>query len=187
MLRDMLAGAPGNEDVNAAPDAIELLKRDHRLVEALFKDYEAGKDGRTKAGIAKRVCAELDLHAKAEEKSFYPAIAQQVKKAEDLVDEAFVEHAGMKRLVKEIQTIGAGDDMLDARMKVLKEYVRHHVHEEEHELFPKVEKSDIDLAVLGEKLMATKERLQKSAQRAGTRAAKGNGKGRRTSRARARR
>ncbi len=52
-----------------------------------------------------------------------------------------------------------GQPLYDAKVKVLGEQVRHHVEEEETELFPEVRETDIDLAALGAKLAARKAEL----------------------------
>ena len=138
-------------------DAISLLKEDHRKVEDLFSQYEAASDKRRKSSIAQQTCIELALHAKIEESVFYPAAQREVPTAHDEVNEARVEHAGIKRLVAELQGMSGSDEMFDAKMTVLMEYVKHHVREEENELFPKVTESDLDLTALRQRLEAAKE------------------------------
>jgi hemerythrin superfamily protein len=156
MIKEMV-----NDMMGKTPDAIELLKQDHREVEALFKAFENSDDKREKKRIAKQICAELDIHAKIEEQIFYPE-AETVEDAEDNIHEGFVEHEGIKRLVKEIPRMQASDDYFEPRVKVLMEYVKHHVKEEENETFPKLQKSDLDLQALGEQLAQRNERLKKA-------------------------
>lgn len=141
------------------PDAIDLLKADHRTVEALFSEFE-NADKRSKLRIAKDICAELEVHAKIEETVFYPAAKKAVKNSEDLVNEGIVEHEGIKRLVKMIPTLTTADEFFESRVKVLKEYVSHHVKEEENKMFPKIIEGEIDLKDLGDKLARAKDRLQ---------------------------
>ena len=152
-------------------DAIALLKEDHRKVEDLFKQFKNADDSRTKLSLAKQICAELDIHAKIEEKVFYPAAKRGAPEAVDEVNEGIVEHEGIKRLVKQIPTMSASDELFESRMTVLEEYVKHHVKEEESTMFPKIVESDLDLKVLGRKLEAEKGKLQPPASR------KSNGKG----------
>ncbi|HEX6613140.1 MAG TPA: hemerythrin domain-containing protein [Rhodanobacteraceae bacterium] len=141
-------------------NAIELLKHDHREVDSMFKQFDAEEDPRSKAEIAQHICLSLIVHSEIEEEIFYPA-AQRALDEEDrnLVSEAKVEHMSLKRLIDDIGGSGPDDEMFQARMKVLKEYVKLHVHEEEHELMPQVKKTDIDLEALGSRLTERKQAL----------------------------
>lgn len=149
--------------LDPAPDAISVLKEDHRKVEALFAEFEATDDGRMKGSIARKICAELEVHAKIEEKLFYPA-AKREADADCEINEGIVEHEGIKRLVREIQGMNVSDELFESRVTVLKEYVRHHVKEEEHDMFPKIIESQMDLKALGTRLAALKEKLQSEAE-----------------------
>lgn len=143
-----------------AIDAIDLLKADHREVEALFAEFEAADDKRTKHRIASQICAALDVHAQIEEKIFYPAVKKAVEDVVDDINEGIVEHQSIKRLVKEIPKLSASDDFFEPRVTVLKEYVQHHVKEEEKVSFPKIRDGEIDLKALGQKLQQRKLALQ---------------------------
>jgi hemerythrin superfamily protein len=124
-------------------NAIELLKKDHQKVAVLFKQYEsAGEDASSrKEELFRRIKQELDIHARIEEEIFYPAVKQvPVEEARELVAEAAEEHNQVKTLLAELDGMGAEDERFDAKMKVLKEDVEHHVEEEENEMFPKVRK-----------------------------------------------
>lgn len=140
-------------------DAIDLLKHDHRVVEALFDEFETA-DKRTKLRLARQICAELDVHAKIEESLFYPAGKREGEDLRQTVNEGIVEHEGIKRLVAMIPSLTNADEFFESRVKVLKEYVRHHVKEEEREMFPKLVESDVDLKALGAKMAKAKQRLQ---------------------------
>lgn len=144
-------------------DAIDLLRQDHRKVEALFKQFKNADNGRTKLSLARDICAELAVHAKIEEKLFYPTAKREAPDASDDVNEGIVEHEGIKRLVKQIPEMSANDEMFESRMTVLEEYVKHHVKEEESTMFPKIVESDVDLQALGRKLEAKKRRLKADA------------------------
>ncbi|HET9836414.1 MAG TPA: hemerythrin domain-containing protein [Rhodanobacteraceae bacterium] len=146
--------------VGKESNAIELLKHDHREVDSMFKQFESEDETRSKAEVAQHICLSLIVHSEIEEELFYPA-AQRVLEDEDrdLVAEAKVEHMGLKRLIDDISGSSPGDEMFKARMIVLKEYVKHHVHEEEHELMPQVKKTDIDLEALGSRLLERKQAL----------------------------
>lgn len=141
-------------------DAVSLLKADHRTVEGLFEEFEKAKDKRSQASIVKRICLELDAHTKVEEKILYPAIKEEIKDLKDLVNESFVEHAAVKRLVRELSSLPASDEFFKAKVTVMKEFVQHHVKEEESDLFPKIIESDLDLKVLGDRITKMKERLE---------------------------
>jgi hemerythrin superfamily protein len=139
-------------------NAVELLKRDHREVEEYFDQYEDLDDGAEKAELSGKICQTLKVHAQVEEEIFYPA-AREATRDNDLLDEATVEHAGAKRLIEEIEAMEVGDDLYDAKVRVLGEQIKHHVKEEEEELFPEVERSEMDLKAVGKKLEGRKMEL----------------------------
>ena len=143
-------------------DAIALLKEDHREVEDLFKKFEeASGDGR-KEKLARQICRELTVHAKIEEEIFYPACEGKVEK--DLLEEAYVEHDAAKVLIAEIAAGEPSDDFFDAKVKVLKEEIEHHVEEEEKRmegLFSQARKAGLDMDSLGDQLADRKAELMK--------------------------
>jgi hemerythrin-like domain-containing protein len=145
-------------------DAIKLLKADHKEVADMVEKFENGRLSKDrKVAIAKQICMALTVHAQIEEEIFYPAAREaSIRDGEDLLDEAEVEHGSIKELVSAIENASPDDDELfDARVKVLGEYVKHHVKEEENELFPKVRKSDMDLEEIGAQLSARKQELMR--------------------------
>jgi hemerythrin-like domain-containing protein len=147
-------------------NAVALLKSDHAEVSELFGKYDRGAKrlrSDQKAALAQQICDALTVHAQIEEEIFYPACHEHVAKAEDLLAEAKVEHQSLKDLIAKIEREQPGSDEYDAQVKVLGEYVKHHVKEEHNELFPKVRKSDMDLSAVGEQLATRKEELQNSA------------------------
>ena len=143
------------------PDAIALLKDDHRKVEELFAQFEKARGDGRKERIAKQICLELTVHAQIEEEIFYPACEGKVD--EDLLKESFVEHDGAKVLISEIEAgNGESDEFFDAKVKVLQEQIEHHVEEEEKRvegLFAQARKADIDLDSVGEQMAARKAEL----------------------------
>lgn len=145
-------------------DAVELLKQDHDTVDALFKQFEAAKESKNKnkkAQLTAQICKELTIHATIEEEIFYPAARAALgEEGSDLLDEAEVEHQGAKDLIAQLSDMSPGDELFDAKVTVLAEYIRHHVKEEETELFPKMEKSEADLDQLGKDLLTRKTELQ---------------------------
>jgi hemerythrin superfamily protein len=147
--------------INGTDDAIALLVADHENVKMLFEQFEelADKDDvRGKQQIAQQICDELTIHAKIEEEIFYPA-ARAAIKDDDMLNEAEVEHASAKDLIAQIQDMSPEDDMYDAKVKVLSEYINHHVKEEEGEMFPKCKKSSMDLVGLAAQLTERKDEL----------------------------
>ncbi|HEX4892171.1 MAG TPA: hemerythrin domain-containing protein [Hyphomicrobiaceae bacterium] len=146
-----------------ANDAIKLLKADHKEVAELVEKYETGRLSKDrKAAVVRQICMALTVHAQIEEEIFYPAAREAVRSGEDLLDEAEVEHGSIKELVSAIENASPEDDELfAARVKVLGEYVKHHVKEEEGELFPKIRKSGMDLEEVGTQLAARKEELMR--------------------------
>lgn len=142
-------------------DVLALLKQDHANVKAMFQQYEELGD-RAFAGkkkLAEEICLELTRHATAEEEIFYPAVRAAARENEDLVDEATVEHASAKDLIAQIMEADPHDDLYDAKLKVLKEYILHHVKEEEGEIFPNAKRAGLDLVALGEQVAARKEEI----------------------------
>ena len=143
------------------PDAIALLKQDHRTVEELFEKFEKASGEGRKQQIAEQVCLELSVHAQIEEEIFYPACEGKVE--EDLLKESYVEHDGAKVLIAEILAGGPkADEYYDAKVKVLSEEIEHHVEEEEKRmegLFAQAKKAGLDMDALGEQLAARKAEL----------------------------
>lgn len=147
---------------NSQPVALELLTADHRKVEMLFDQFEEEKDGDEDArrSIAERICAELTIHAQLEEECFYPWLRENLEEdAMDMVEEAQVEHSTVKDLVAQIEGAGEIDTTYEAKMKVLSEYVRHHVQEEENEIFEEVRDMQEELDELGQEMHARKAEL----------------------------
>lgn len=146
-------------------DACDLLDADHRAVKKLFKEYEeltqsrARSAAQKKLDLAHRICMELTVHAQIEEEIFYPALRQALKDT-DMLDEAEVEHQSAKDLIAQIQEMPEADNMFDAKVKVLGEYVDHHVKEEKNEMFTKARATrKLDLVAMRDELEARKEEL----------------------------
>lgn len=142
------------------PDAIALLKADHRKVEDLFAKFEAAKGTSKKAALAKQICTELMAHATIEEEIFYPACKSVVEK--DLLNEAYVEHDGAKVMIAELLDSEPDADFYDAKMKVLSEEIKHHVKEEEKRsegMFAQARAAGLDMEELGERMRRRKEEL----------------------------
>ena len=143
-------------------DAVAILTQDHDEVDVLFERYQALVDddgsGDQRKELAEHICTMLTVHTTIEEEIFYPA-AREALGDERLLDEAEVEHQSAKDLVDQILDSEADESLFDARVRVLGEYVRHHVEEEEGELFPLLRETELDLEALGRELAARKEEL----------------------------
>jgi hemerythrin superfamily protein len=147
-----------------APDALSLLHADHEEVEALFKTaLDSGTPPAAKKTAIAAVCFALTVHAKMEEKIFYPALRKAGKQREkDSVLEAAEEHGCVKDLIAKIKRVKGRDETVEAKVTVLKELVEHHVKEEESEMFDEARQ------VLGNKLQSLGEEMQRFKDRAGT-------------------
>ena len=139
------------------PDAVALLKADHRKVEELFAKFKEGESVDNEA-LVLEICTELTIHSMLEEEIFYPA-CQSTLDDEEPINEAYVEHDGAKVLIAELMDSEADDTFFAAKVTVLSEMIKHHVAEEEKTLFPEAEQSDLDMEALGEKMLERKEEL----------------------------
>ncbi len=140
------------------PDAIALLKGDHRKVAALFKKFKKARKPE-KLALAREICLELSVHTLIEETIFYPAVSARVK--DDLMDESLVEHDSAKMLIASILASKSSDKFFDAKVKVLSEVIKHHVKEEEQRggMFTQAKKSKLDFVELRSVMEARKEEL----------------------------
>jgi hemerythrin superfamily protein len=145
-------------------DATQLLKKDHKEVKALFKEFEhlSGRAAQKKQTVVTQICRALTVHAQLEEELVYPVFKElRSHDIKALVAEAAEEHQIAKTLIGELTTLSPDDEQYDAKVTVLGEYVQHHVKEEEQELFPKAHKqlSAKRLEELGEAITARREEL----------------------------
>jgi hemerythrin superfamily protein len=139
-------------------DAIALLRADHKAVSALFDQYEGARAVSRKKLLVASICKELSVHAQIEEEIFYPAVKLALKD-DELVPEATVEHATLKALIAQVEGVEPDGEMFDAKIKVMSEYVKHHVKEEQTEMFPKAKSTRLDMNELGAQLAARKAEL----------------------------
>jgi hemerythrin superfamily protein len=156
-----MARATSRRASDAPQDAIALLKQDHRTVEQLVSQFEDA-DESEQSGIAERICSMLTVHAQIEEEILYPAAKDALSEDEEeaeMVTEAEVEHTSAKELIAKIEAMTPDDESFKATVKVLGEYVKHHVKEEESEMFPALRKADLDLKELGAQLADRKYAL----------------------------
>lgn len=155
-------GTAARSTRSTGTDAVKLLKDDHKEVKALFKQYDklAKAEDESREELAREICAMLTAHTTIEEEIFYPAAREVLEDDDvDLVDEAAVEHATAKDLIAQIEGSSRDSELYDAKMKVLSEYIDHHVKEEEEELFPKVKKAGLDAKAVGAELAERKAAL----------------------------
>ena len=139
-------------------DALAMLREDHKKVSALFEDFEKARSLDRKRQIVANICQELTVHATLEEEIFYPAFKAALKDKQ-LVPEAVVEHASVKDLIAQVQGQQPGGEDYDAKVKVMGEFVKHHVKEEQNQMFPKARKADLDLVELGQRMAERKQEL----------------------------
>ena len=160
-------------------DAVDLLSDDHLQVDALFKQYEKLAKKEAPAGqrktLAQTICDMLKAHTAIEEEIFYPA-ARRAGIDADMLDEADIEHASAKELIAQIEAGNADDDHYDAKVKVLGEYITHHVVEEHTEMFPKCRRASMDLVALRGEMEARKMALAPDAPDANDAASESKGK-----------
>jgi hypothetical protein len=141
------------------PLAISLLKKDHREVEGWFDEYEQLEAEGEKLALFNQIALALKVHTTIEEEIFYPEERGDVE--DDMLDEAYVEHDSAKKLIAEIEAMKPSEEYYDAKVKVLGEYIKHHVKEEEQPggIFSQAKKGDEDLDAMGERLRVRKDEL----------------------------
>jgi len=147
------------EDFSAGP-VQQLLHEDHERVADLFFQFSQTDEKAEQESLVKDIIKELFVHATVEEEIVYPAVRKDVEDSEDMMDEADTEHHMIKVLLSELAAMKADDDFFKAKVTVLAELVKHHVEEEEKEMFKEIHDSDIDPEALGKKIMQRKEDLE---------------------------
>ena len=165
------SGSRGRKSAGAAPgrgrmDALKLLKQDHERVDEMFKRNDRMKEGdERKQQLLQMILEEVRVHAQVEEELFYPALSTLFEeegkdKERELIEEADVEHETVKWLMEQLEGEQSDEGMRDARVKVMGEYIRHHVEEEEGQIFKAAKKVDLDLEELGRQIDARKRQLK---------------------------
>jgi hemerythrin superfamily protein len=142
---------------NKSNPVLAMLKADHKKVKALFGEYEDATP-RKQEDIAQTVIHELEIHAELEERLVYPAIREGIDD-DDLMNEANEEHHLVHVLIAELKKLDPSDDTFRAKFTVLGELVKHHVKEEEGEMFPKAHQASIDWEALNTEVLERKDRL----------------------------
>ena len=139
-------------------NAITSLKADHQKVKGLFDEFEKANDRASKMTIVSEALEELSIHATLEEEIFYPAVRPVVE--DEVMNEADQEHHVAKILIAELEEMDGTESHYDAKFTVLAENVRHHIKEEEENMLPVVQKTELDFDALGEEMHALKEELR---------------------------
>lgn len=147
----------------ARTEIIDMLKEDHKKVKKAFTDFEklSADDTEQCEAIVERTCAELEVHAAIEEELFYPAVREAIEQT-DLIDEAEVEHQSLKMLIEQLKTLDADDEKYAASFTVLGEYVKHHVREEESEIFELLPRAKVDWEKLQQEMMRRRQEMMAS-------------------------
>jgi hemerythrin-like domain-containing protein len=155
-----LKGHPMPKSRSKHPAAIEMLMADHDKVEKAFKQFDKldRDDTESCRQLVQTVCQDLKVHTTLEEEVFYPAVREAIED-EDLLNEAAIEHETAKMLIDQLENMDPEDPNYHATFTVLGEYVKHHIKEEETEMFPQAEKSDLDFDLLGDQMRSRKEEL----------------------------
>jgi hemerythrin-like domain-containing protein len=145
--------------------ALEMLMQDHKRVQKLFRDFEKAdhEDTRACRQIVDTAIAELKLHTRLEEQTLYPEArhALEGEEPEALLDEAEVEHDAAKTLIAKLEHLEPDDPHYAATFTVLGEYVKHHIEEEEKQLFPQLRKAKLDMGLLGQHMRERRQTLQR--------------------------
>ena len=141
------------------PNATQMIRQDHKKVEGLFKKFEQTKGAQAKRRLAENAMAELEVHAALEEEIFYPAVKKEVEDG-SMVQEAIEEHQTVKQLISQLKGMDEADEEFESQFSQLVENVQHHVEEEENEMLPKVEESELDLNSLGQQMSQRKQEMQ---------------------------
>ena len=157
---DAPSGAQAGTD--AGSDAIELLQRDHERVRLLFGELDSLRgiedEDERKAELVDDICYELTVHSMLEEEIFYPALRAALGD-DDMLDEAELDHAGVRELITQLEVMYPGDEHFEATVAVLAEEVEHHVAQEEAEMFEAARAVRLDLAALAHRLATRRAEL----------------------------
>lgn len=145
----------------ARTEVLDMLKEDHARVKKAFRDaqkLDSEEDQEELQMIVEQTCAELEVHARLEEELFYPAVRSAIKETE-LIDEAEVEHESAKALIAQLRAMTPADEKYAPTFKVLGEYVKHHIKEEEKEMFEQLNRSRIEWEELQQQMLTMRETL----------------------------
>ncbi|MCV7197127.1 hemerythrin domain-containing protein [Mycobacterium angelicum] len=130
-------------------DAIELLNHDHRMVEQLFRDYEAAKTDDQRRGVVEIAIRELSKHAALEELMVYPLAKQALSDGEQEIGHHLDEHMVVKHTLLALDKAGDDQDQTRNLMAALQKEIDEHVQDEEEQLWPKLREA-VDQQTLDE-------------------------------------
>lgn len=144
-------------------NVIDILVHDHREVEAMCKELEQLRGDTSSDANAKRqelvddVIIELVRHSVAEEVLVYPRVADKVSKEE--VEHAREEHAEAEETMAKLEKLDPEDAGFDDEVATLMEEIRHHIEDEEGEMFAHMRKAftDDELRGMGTAVTAFKK------------------------------
>lgn len=145
----------------ARKEILDMLIEDHKSAKKLFREFEklSEQDLEERESLVSLACTELKLHTQLEEECFYPALRGALKE-QDLLEEAEVEHASAKQLIDQLDSLDADDPRFAATFKVLGEYVKHHIKEEENEMFEQCQRAKVDWSALLDQMTARRAELE---------------------------
>jgi Hemerythrin HHE cation binding domain len=149
------------------PNAVQMIRQDHRKVEGLFKKFDQAKNNGAKKRIADQVFQELEVHTTLEEEVFYPAVQKELGDEEMIIEEAEKEHQQAKDTIQELKMMDGEDERFEEKFSELVECIEHHVREEESEMLPRAEESEMDLAHYGKQMSERKKELTGKSQTRG--------------------
>jgi hypothetical protein len=148
-------------NAHARDEIISMLSEDHKRMKKAFRDFsrmDPHEDPDACQALAEQTCAELEVHAELEEHLFYPAVREVISEHQ-LIDEAEIEHMTLKGLIGQLREIDSHDEKYAATFKVLGEYAKHHIKEEEGEIFKELSSARLDWPGLLSEMQATREKL----------------------------
>ena len=141
-------------------DALDVLANDHERIAQLFARFDKlASNGPRKASLVERICDEIELHSRIEEEIFYPSVRAAIDD-DALMDEASVEHETAKSMIVQLRALRPGDFHYDAKVSVLCAYIRHHVEQEEREIFPRARRIELNFVALARALKARRRQLR---------------------------
>jgi hemerythrin superfamily protein len=144
--------------IRIMPNAVQMIRQDHKKVEGLFKKFAQAKNHGAKKRLADQVCQELEVHTTLEEEIFYPAVQKELGDMQ-MIEEAEKEHQQAKGIIQELKMMDGEDEQFEEQFSELVECIKHHVQEEESEMLPKAEENEMDLAHYGEQMSERKKEL----------------------------
>jgi hemerythrin superfamily protein len=123
-------------------DLISVITKDHREVEAAFKELES-KQGTPehRRDLADHVIAELVRHSVAEEQYMYPAAREVLPDGDEIADHELEEHAEAEKVMKGLDGLDAEDPRFDEILGKLMADIRHHIQDEESDLLPRLQEA----------------------------------------------